>query len=62
MSGITFFFVLLGVAVLVGEFMALVEWLDTPRAARRRLPRRATREDPDRSAAELALERARLAA
>ena len=62
MSGIAFFFMLVGVTVLVSEFMKLVEWSDPPRAARRRSPRRMRYVAPDRAAAELALERARLAA
>ena len=34
MAGTTFFFLLLGVATVVTEFMRLLQWLDTP--ARRR--------------------------
>lgn len=65
MSGMTFFFLLLGVAVVVTDLMKLVEWLDTPRKHSRRSARpvhRASRRSSDRAAALLDLERARLAA
>ena len=65
MSGMTLFFVLLGVTVVVTELMKLVEWLDAPRANSRRSVRpvsRAARRSSDRATALLDLERARLAA
>ena len=60
----TMFFVLLGVAASTMSLMKLVEWLDTPHDAPRRVPRPAASEPraAEFPCAELALERARYAA
>lgn len=66
MTGTTLFFVVLGVGVSTANLMKLIEWLDSPRgkAPERRAVHAARRDDrcDDRAAAELALERALIAA
>ena len=64
MNGFTLFFFVLGVIVAVSNLMKLVLWLDAPRAASRRVPRRgnADRGAVDFPVARLGLDRARHAA
>lgn len=64
MAGSALFFVILGVSVVVVRLMKFVLWLDTPRRACRRAPRRraSVSRAVDFPVAELGLERARHAA